>query len=200
MNLNCLGWLTDLTAALSAVACRSFSQPVSLEAATVMIAQLLQSIRSEGNAVWWVGNGGSAAICSHLSQDLVNKLGIRSSAINDAALITTMANDYGYSEVYLRPLQVLARKGDLVIAISSSGCSQNILAVTDFARDEGMRLVTLSGFASDNPLWQCPANVSLHFPSSMYGQVEIGHAALLHAVIESLWVKEQAKRTMQLVA
>jgi D-sedoheptulose 7-phosphate isomerase len=106
-----------------------------------------------------------------------------------------MANDYGYTQVYLRSLQVLARPGDLLFAISSSGCSENILSSARFARDQGMKLVTLSGFAVGNPLWQLDADVALYLPSNWFGQVEIGHEALLHAIVESLWREEQIRET-----
>jgi D-sedoheptulose 7-phosphate isomerase len=193
MSINCSGWLESFTGAVSGVTCRCASRLASYDEATDEIVRLLQMVRDSENSVWWVGNGGSSAICSHLSHDLINKLAIRSHVLNDAALITCITNDYGYNEVYLRPLQVLTRSGDLIVAISSSGCSQNILSVTDFARSKGLRLITLSGFDPDNPLWLCEADVSFYLPSHLYGQVEIGHEALLHAVIESLWLKEQAK-------
>ena len=195
MNLNCSGWIAALAAALSAVSCRCVSRPVAFDAAADEIAALLRLIRENGNSVWWVGNGGSAAICSHLSHDLVNKLAIRSHVLTDPALMTCMANDYGYGQAYVRSLQVLARPGDLVIAISSSGCSENILLVADFARSRELSLVTLSGFATDNPLWRHEADVALHIPSHWYGQVEIGHEALLHAIVESLWGEEQRRRS-----
>lgn len=193
MSINCSDWLKSLSRAITDVTCRCASKLVNYDEAADEIIRLLHVARESDSSVWWVGNGGSLALCSHLSHDLINKLAIRSHVINDATLITCMTNDYGYNEVYQRPLQVLTRPGDMIVAISSSGCSQNILAVADLARSKGLRLITLSGFDPGNPLWLREADVALHLPSFLYGQVEIGHEALLHAVIESLWLKEQTK-------
>jgi D-sedoheptulose 7-phosphate isomerase len=192
MSLNCSDWISALGTALASVKCRCKDCPVDLETATEEVARLFRTVRHAGASIWLVGNGGSAAVCSHLSHDLVNKLAIRSHTLNDAALLTCMANDYGFDHGYLRPLQIMARPGDLVIAISSSGRSTNILSVADYAVSQGLGLITLSGFEEENPLWLHDAAVSFYLPSNLYGQVEIGHEALLHATIEAIWLEEKA--------
>ncbi|GAB6127070.1 SIS domain-containing protein [Humidesulfovibrio idahonensis] len=162
-----------------------------LPAAYVAIGDLFRATRERGGTVWWVGNGGSCAICSHLSQDVMNKLCMRSQVLSDPSLMTCMANDFGYAEIYARPLARLARAGDLLIAISSSGNSANILACADFAVAQGLRLVTLSAFSDTNLLWNHAADVSFYLPSSLYGIAEVGHEALLHAAIECQFLAEK---------
>ena len=109
----------------------------------------------------------------------------------DAPLLTCMANDFGYAEIYERPLRTLTKKGDMLIAVSSSGNSENILRYARLAREREMKLVTLSAFAEDNPLWQAEADVSFHLPTRLYGHAEVGHEALLHAVLETMMLREQ---------
>ncbi len=179
-------WLTEFKKVLDSAACRVCSKPAPVEVGLEAVAAELRRIRERNAGVWWIGNGGSAALGSHLSQDLLNKLGIRSQALTDVSLLTCMANDFGYQNVYARPLEVLARPGDLIIAVSSSGRSANILACARLAKDKGLRLITLSAFDAHNPLWTHDADVAFYLPTSTYGHAELGHEALLHAVIESL--------------
>lgn len=179
-----IDWMKQLTGHLSAVECASDGKKVPLAAAFDAFAALYAEIRSRGKAVWWVGNGGSSGICSHLSQDTLNKLLVRSFVLTDPALSTCMANDYGYENVYARPLDILSNEGDLLIAISSSGKSKNILSAVQVAAKKKMKVVTLSGFEPNNPLRSTSSNLSFYVPSHLYGQVEIGHETILHAVIE----------------
>ena len=116
----------------------------------------------------------------------MNKHQIKSNVISDASLITCLANDYGYDNVYEITLKVLSDKDDLLIIISSSGESVNVLKCADLAKRNGMKLITLTAFGAGNRLWEKPANVSVYIPTSEYGKAEIGHAALLHAVIDNL--------------
>ena len=186
-------WLEGLSTSISSTKCRVGTRNATLDEGMDKIAELILSLRISGGNLWWVGNGGSAAICSHLSQDVLNKLSIRSSAITDASLLTCMANDYGYDEIYAHPLGVLLREGDVLIAISSSGESENIIKCANYANDNGVSLITLSAFSPDNKLWSTPSDVSLYLPAGIFGHAEVGHEALLHAVIETTYMSEKTK-------
>ncbi len=184
-------WIEELNTVLNRVECSIKGNLIPMEEAFSVLESLLLKVRTENSSVWWVGNGGSASICSHLSQDMLNKLKIRSMPLNDPSLMTCMSNDFGYENVFKRPLELLASEGDLLIAISSSGNSQNIVSCAEMAVQKGLHLVTLSGFSSDNCLWTGKSDISFYLPSNFYGIIEVGHEALLHAVIESLFFKEQ---------
>ncbi len=184
-------WLEGLFETISNASSRMQDKNCDLETALSALESMLLDLRTHDAALWWVGNGGSAAICSHLSQDVLNKLNIRSQTLNDPALQTCMANDYGFEEVFSRPLSLLARPGDMLIAISSSGNSQNIINAAKFAGENGMTLATLSAFEGDNPLWSLKANLSFHLSTSLYGHAELGHEALLHSVLECMYLKQK---------
>ncbi len=190
MQNNSIKWLEGLNSVLMNTSCKLSGKPTLLEEGFNETEKLLINIRKQNKTVWWIGNGGSAAVCSHLSQDMLNKLNIRSMTLNDVSLLTCMANDFGYTNVYLRPLNNLVQDGDLLIAISSSGKSKNILACAELAHKRNMKLITLSGFEPDNLLLQIKADVSFYLASKLYGHVEVGHEALLHAVIETIWINE----------
>ena len=179
-------WLTDFNLSIDKVVPRIEGKEVSLEQAFNEVMKLLRKLRERDGALWWIGNGGSAAICSHLSQDVMGKLNIRSMAFSDVALLTCCANDFGYSQSYMKPLEKMVRKGDMLIAISSSGNSKNILNAVDFARKKDMPCVTLSGFSEDNLLRKQSSDVDFYLPSNLYGIVEVGHELLLHCLIETM--------------
>ena len=182
---NPTAWMTHFNQAVQDTTGRMGPREVSLETALDELGELLDRIKSNRSRVWWIGNGGSAALCAHLAQDMLNKMEIPSQLCSDPALLTCMANDYGYERVYARPLALLAREGDLLVAISSSGASANILVPAQWALDNGLHLVTLSGFEEDNPLWGLDADFSFHVPSHSYGTVEFAHGVLLHSIIET---------------
>ncbi|MBN8555173.1 MAG: SIS domain-containing protein [Deltaproteobacteria bacterium] len=183
-------WLSNLSDRLQSTQARIDGQNVSLDEGLEKIIEVFISLRARNGALWWVGNGGSNGLCQHLSQDVLNKLKIRSLSFAETPLITCMANDFGYKEVYSRPLTTLAQPGDALIAISSSGKSENILNCVELAHQKNMSLITLSGFNSDNPLWNKKSDVSFYISSNLYGLVEVGHEAILHSAIESLWLRE----------
>lgn len=194
MSETTLQWLDNLHETIKSAVCKTRGKSCSFEAACKSSQDLIESVRREKKRIWWAGNGGSAAICSHLSQDVMNKLGIHSFFYGDTALLTCMANDFGYENVYSRPMENFVEPGDLMIAVSSSGNSQNILNCAELAKDKGMRLITLSGMKETNPLFQAPSDVSFLLLSDLYGIVETGHEAVLHGIIETLWIKTRTEK------
>lgn len=181
-------WLKTLNRSIASTRVTIKGVPADLEKGLKAVQRELLYAKNQNTNIWWIGNGGSNAICSHLSQDIMNKLGIRSMNINDSSLITCMANDFGYERVYLEPLKRLSRPKDTLLAISSSGKSKNILHCAEYALTHKMKLIAFSGFDSDNPLWKIKASVSMYVPSHSYGIVEIAHEALLHGAIETLFL------------
>ena len=181
-----VSWLRRLTALLDESTCRYRGESASLDAGLQTLARIWAEQRTEDRTVYWIGNGGSAALVSHLSQDLLNTCGVRSLTFNDPALITCMANDYGYRDVFARPLRTVARERDVLMAISSSGMSDNIVGAAEAALGSGLDLITCSAFAEDNRLQTLPATLAFHTPTENYGQAELVHGALLHAAIDGL--------------
>jgi nucleoside-diphosphate-sugar epimerase/phosphoheptose isomerase len=135
-----------------------------------------------GNKIIFVGNGGSAAIASHLAIDFSNG-GLRALTLSDASALTCIGNDLGYENVFAKQLDLHARPGDLLVAISSSGKSSNILNAVDVARAHDCGIVTFSGFSDDNAL-RSTGDVNFYIRSQEYGFVEVAHLALGHAMID----------------
>src|SRR6516225_7196873 len=147
-----------------------------------MMAQA-RATHAAGNKLIFVGNGGSAAIASHMATDYSKNGDVRAIALNDASMLTCLGNDLGYERVFAKQIELYARAGDLVIAISSSGRSANILNAVKAARAAGCMVVTLSGFAAANPVRRL-GDLNLYIESDRYGFVEIGHLTICHAVLD----------------
>ena len=184
-----LQWLNTLSELLVRSSCRRRGEPVALDEGLDALARLwapLSGSRHSARSVHWIGNGGSAAVASHMSQDLMNTCGIRSHTFNDASMITCVSNDYGFERVFRRPLAVAGRAGDVLMAISSSGMSKNVVEAARAGREMGMSVATFSAFSPDNHLHGLGAELSFHTPTRVYGHAELAHEAMLHAVIDML--------------
>ncbi|MEW6172083.1 MAG: SIS domain-containing protein [Bacillota bacterium] len=144
---------------------------------------IIQAQTSLGKKLIFIGNGGSAGIASHMAIDFWKNGGMRAVAFNDGALLTCIGNDYGYAHVFGKPIAMFAESGDILIAISSSGKSENILRGVESGRATGCKVITLSGFSCDNPLRRL-GDLNFYVPVSHYGFVEVGHQMLLHAVLD----------------
>ena len=131
------------------------------------------------------GNGGSAAMASHVAVDFVKAASIRAINFNEADLITCFANDYGYENWVEKALEAYADSGDLAILISSSGKSQNILNAAEKANEMGLYVITVSGFLTDNPLRKL-GDLNLWVDSTEYNIVEMTHHVWLVAIIDYL--------------
>jgi D-sedoheptulose 7-phosphate isomerase len=129
--------------------------------------------------LYFIGNGASAMMASHFAADACKNGALSAMAFNDAALLTATANDVAFEEVFALPLRRLARSGDLLIAISSSGSSPNILRAVDAARSMSMRVVTLTGMRADNGV-RTLGDLNFYVPCSRYGWVECAHQLILH--------------------
>jgi D-sedoheptulose 7-phosphate isomerase len=176
-----VGTLAQIVRA-AAVSDRS-GQRVDLNQAVRRIGEAMRAAHDGGNKLMFVGNGGSAGICSHMAIDYSKNGDMRAMAFNDGAALTCLANDLGYDQVFAKQIDLHARPGDIVIAISSSGRSSNILRAVDKARQRECHIYTLSGFDSDNPL-RSMGDLNIFLASHEYGFVEVGHLTLLHAVLD----------------
>jgi D-sedoheptulose 7-phosphate isomerase len=140
-------------------------------------------IRDTGGTKYLVGNGASAAFANHMALDWTKNGGVATHSFSDSALLTAMGNDIGYEEVFSAPLNWYAKDGDLLVTISSSGNSPNIIKTIEVARSKGMAVVTLSGLRPENASRQL-GDINLYIPAKTYGIVECAHQVLLHVWLD----------------
>ncbi len=135
--------------------------------------------QTHGQHLYLAGNGASAMMASHFAADACKNGGLSAMAFNDAALLTATANDVAFEEVFALPLRRLARAGDLLITISSSGNSPNILRALETAKSMSIQIVTLTGMCADNRA-RAFGDLNFYVPARRYGWVECAHQLVLH--------------------
>ena len=150
--------------------------------------EILLDARSRGSTIFFIGNGGSAVTASHFVNDI--SIGTKSrnkpfraiSLCDNQAVITAIANDYGYEYIFSQQLAVLLKKDDVVVAISASGNSPNLLKAIDVAKQKGAINVGLTAF--DGGKMKVMVDISVHVPTEKgeYGPAEDAHMALGHLV------------------
>tara|TARA_B100000315_G_scaffold180301_1_gene169093 strand:+ start:222 stop:818 length:597 start_codon:yes stop_codon:yes gene_type:complete len=149
------------------------------------VCNLIKSQTGSGHKLMFIGNGASAAISSHMSTDFWKNGGMRAVAFNDSSLITCLGNDYGYQFIFEKSIEMFADKEDILIAISSSGQSENILRGARSAKQKGCKVITLSGFKEDNPLSSI-GDFNFYVPAQSYGPVEIIHHSICHCILDTI--------------
>ncbi|MES2285127.1 MAG: SIS domain-containing protein [Bacteroidota bacterium] len=148
------------------------------------INQAIQLVK-KSKRIFFIGNGGSNSICSHMMEDYMKIAGYPTFAFSDAALITCYANDYGYENAMAEWLKIHFNSEDLLVAISSSGKSLNILNAVETAKSRQGNIITLSGFKEHNPL-STKGDINFHIAIENFGIVECYHQIILHVILDSL--------------
>jgi len=148
-----------------------------------IVCNIVKKQSSIGGKIISIGNGGSAAITSHMAIDFWKNGGMSAMAFNDGSLLTCISNDFGYKHVFEKPIEFFANKNDVLFAISSSGQSENILKGVQAAQLKGCSVITLSGFDMDNPL-RSMGICNFYVPSHEYGSVEVVHQYICHCILD----------------
>lgn len=165
---------------------------LSLDEGTSKAVDMILSVGSASRKVMLIGNGGSAAIASHMQSDLCKAVGVRAVVFNEIPLLTALSNDHGYGCVFERPIELWANAGDLLLAISSSGQSENILRAVQASVARGCQVITLSGLSAANPLRRM-GHLNFYVPSQAYGYVELAHSALAHFLTDCAMMSRSEK-------
>jgi len=160
---------------------------------------LTLKVQENDNTVYLVGNGASASMASHMAADFSKNCECRSMAFNDIALMTAVSNDISYEQCFSTPLLRFAGEDDLLVTISSSGNSSNIINAIKTARELGLGVVTLSGLSSGN-ISRKLGDLNFYLPAETYGLVESCHQALLHCWLDTfLEIKSTVRVTLSVL-
>ncbi len=153
--------------------------------------QIFESVKlvKDCKRIFFIGNGGSNAICSHMMEDYAKIAGYPTFAFSDAALITCFANDYGFENAMVEWLKIHFTEGDLLVAISSSGNSPNINNSVDFVNSKKGKVITLSGFENNNKLVN-KGSINFWLDAKSYGIVECYHQTILHIILDELYANK----------
>jgi len=163
-------------------------------------ALLLEAVVEQGGTIFVFGNGGSAAIADHLVCDCIK--GVRTgtqfaprlhSLVGNTALLTAIANDLGYEDVFAYQLQAVAKPGDMALAISSSGASPNVVKALRWASAHGLSTLALTGFSGGDAA--LIADAGLHVAADNYGLVEDAHQSIMHILAQYLRQRHLVDKT-----
>ena len=149
------------------------------------MASVFLQVRNADSCAYFIGNGGSAAVSIHMTVDFLKNGRMRTHSMHDPAVLTCLANDFGYEHVFGKQLEMVGRADDLLIAISSSGESPNIINGVRVARERGMKIITLSGFKKGNSLSRS-GDLNVYVPSMNYGTVESIHNMILQDIVDDI--------------
>jgi D-sedoheptulose 7-phosphate isomerase len=175
--------LDEAAAALDALRANA-SALTAIERAGALLAQTFRA----GGRAYSCGNGGSMCDAMHFAEELTGRFrddrpGYAAMAISDASHLSCVGNDYGYEQVFARFVQAHGREGDVLLAISTSGTSRNVVAAAQAARDLGVRVIALTG-RDATPLVQL-AEVAIVTPAGRYAdRVQELHIKVIHILIE----------------
>ena len=157
-----------------------------------LLVDIFSEHKARQSQLFFIGNGGSSAIASHMTADFMKNGGMNTYSLYDNAVTTCMGNDYGYEYIFSRPLEFLAREGDLLVAISSSGNSDNIINAIKIARKKKAYVITFTGFLPDNKAKQM-GDCNVYVPCSRYGIVESIHNIMLQQVVDMVMERDGAE-------
>ncbi len=150
------------------------------------------NVRREKRRLFLIGNGASASMASHIAADLSKNARLSAEVFSDLSLITAIANDLSYEEVFAEPLRRRMVARDMLVAISSSGNSKNIVRAVKEAKGLGGMVVTLSAMGADNAI-RSLGHLNLYVPATTYGLAETAHAAILHYWVDRVVESEPGK-------
>ncbi len=160
------------------------------------VAEIFEKAREEGKQIFFIGNGGSAATSSHFANDLGKGACVKGKApfkamslVDNVSLITALANDDGYENVFIAQLQNILNTGDVVVGISASGNSPNVVKAIEYANARGAVTVGLTGFSGGRLREISQAYVHVDTPKGEYGPVEDVHMILDHLLTTYLKMK-----------
>ncbi len=153
------------------------------------ILSLIGGCKKRHSQLFFVGNGGSSAIASHMTADFMKNGGMKTYSLYDNAVTTCMGNDYGYEYIFSKPLEFLLREGDLLIAISSSGNSESICNAIYVAKEKKATVITFTGFRPDNRARRL-GDLNIYVPSEKYGIVESIHNLMLQQIVDCIMERD----------
>lgn len=146
---------------------------------------LTVTLRENGRIIYLIGNGASASMASHFSADLAKNAHVHTQVFTDLALITAVANDFSYDQVFVEPLKRRLTPNDMLVGISSSGNSPNVVNACRYASELGASVVTITAMKPDNKMRQI-GDLNFWIPADTYGMAETGHACILHYWMDSV--------------
>lgn len=186
--MHALGWeqsVAELTTIMRALSVRDKDGREHGSAGLQDWVERTLDLCRRGGCAFFAGNGASASMASHFSADIAKNARLRSMVFTDPALLTCVGNDLCYEDIFAEPLSWHLRPGDMVVLVSSSGNSPNVVKAARRARELGGGIVTLSAMQPGNSL-RALGDLNIYVPAQSYSYAETSHAAILHHWVDAV--------------
>tara|TARA_Y100000294_G_scaffold171362_1_gene184709 strand:+ start:212 stop:784 length:573 start_codon:yes stop_codon:yes gene_type:complete len=154
------------------------------------ICKLIKNTSKKRGVIYLAGNGGSASTASHMSTDLTKNAKIKSMSFNDVNLITCFSNDYGYKNWLKAAIKYYTKPNDLIILLSVSGESKNLINAANFCKQKKIKLITITGAKKNNLLSQ-KGNINYWINSKAYNIVEVVQMTILASIVDRIIGKSE---------
>lgn len=172
-------YLNEMIVSMESTECSVGSKQISFDEAVDIWVEKTKEIKDKDKTLFFIGNGASAAMSAHMSAD-ANKNGkLKSLCFNESSILTAISNDISYDEIFAFNIDKFAQKGDVLVTISSSGNSPNVIRAIEVAKEKGVYVITLSGLKESNNSRKM-GDLNVYVPAKTYGIVEVLHQAILH--------------------
>ncbi|SDB60193.1 SIS domain-containing protein [Butyrivibrio sp. INlla16] len=183
-------YLKEVIRLLESVVITEKGQELSYSDGIERIINALSATRQAHRQLFFAGNGGSAAIAGHMTADYLKNAHMRTVSLYDSPVLTCLGNDYGYEYVFSKQLDMMAERGDLLIAISSSGNSQNIVNAIEIVKGLKGTVITFTGFEKTNRV-RGMGDINVYVPCSSFGKVESIHQLIMQQVVDEMMEREE---------
>ena len=170
--------------------CAHFLTNIDVSQNALEAKKMILNTKNANGKIIFAGNGASASIANHASLDFTKQGNIKSINFNESAFITAFANDYGYENWLAKALEYHADEVDTVILISCSGTSPNVVNAAKFAKENGINIITFTGFLSSNPL-KATGDINFWIDSKAYNIIEGIHQIWLLSICDLIIGKKE---------
>ena len=170
--------------------CAGFLTEIDVRQRIISAKEMILRTKESGGKVIFSGNGASASIANHASLDFTKQGGVRSINFNESAFITAFANDYGYDHWVSKALECHAEAVDTLVLISCSGTSANVVNAARYAQENGISVITFTGFSSSNPL-KSAGDINFWLDSKAYNIIEGIHQIWLLTIVDMIIGKSE---------
>jgi D-sedoheptulose 7-phosphate isomerase len=170
--------------------CASFLTSVDVNQSCIDAKKMILDTKIAGRKLIFAGNGASASIANHASLDFTKQGKVKSVNFNESAFITAFANDFGYAGWIEKALEFHGDQGDTLIIISCSGTSENVVRAADYAKKNGINVITFTGFSESNPL-KFSGDINFWIDSKAYNIIEGIHQIWLLSICDLIIGKKE---------
>lgn len=186
-------YIDDCLKAINSVEITSGKDQISKDEMLNLLADKIDDVKNNDKKIFFCGNGASCTMAEHMSADFFKNAKINTETSSETSYLTAVTNDLGGEHIFSHRIERVGEKGDMLVAISSSGNSPNIVNAINVAKEKGIFVMTLTGIKDDNKSRKL-GDINIYLDLPTYGLVEAVHPLILHMILDYYLDKKQGGR------